>query len=237
MQTSTAFTAIDTHAHVMRTDVALAAERHSAPEHDVTPEQFIALLDAHGVSHGVLTAPSFYGTNNEVLLDALAAFPERLRGTVIVAPTITRAELRALDEKGVRGIRLNWTKRARLDDLSTPEYQALFRTLRDLDWHVELFLEGEKMPAVLPHIEKSGVTIVFDHFAHPEPKAGLNGAGFRMALAVLERGQGWVKLSAPYRLRGAPPLPYVRALQQAGGTEHLVWASDWPWVQIDDDLS
>ena len=231
------FTAIDCHAHVMRTDVALAANRHSAPERDVTPEEYLALLDAHGVSHGVLTAPSFYGTNNSVLQEALEAYPTRLRGTGIVAPDIDRAALLAMDRAGFTGIRLNWTKRNDLPDLSTPDYQKLFVILRDLNWHVEVFLEAEKLPGVLPHISRSGVTIVFDHFGHPEPVGGVNGEGFRLLLAELEKGRAWTKLSAPYRLRGAPPQPYVDALRAAGGLEHLVWASDWPWVQIGDDLS
>jgi predicted TIM-barrel fold metal-dependent hydrolase len=43
-------------------------------------------------------------------------------------------------------------------------------------------------------------------------------------------GNCWVKLSAPYRLGGADPQPYVDALLQAGGPQRLVWASDWPWL-------
>src|SRR5258705_10943785 len=81
--------AIDCHAHVRPRDLPLASERHSAPKRDVHVEEFLGVLDTHGISHGVLTAPSFYGTDNQLLLKALAAHPDRLRGTAIVAPDIT----------------------------------------------------------------------------------------------------------------------------------------------------
>src|SRR6185295_4527207 len=52
-------TAVDCHAHVMRRDLPLTSERHSAPKRDVTVEEYVGVLDAFGISHGVLTAPSF----------------------------------------------------------------------------------------------------------------------------------------------------------------------------------
>ena len=58
---TTKVTAVDCHAHVMRRDAPLAPNRHSAPKRDCTVEEYLAVLDAHGISHGLLTAPSFYG--------------------------------------------------------------------------------------------------------------------------------------------------------------------------------
>ncbi len=51
-------TTIDCHAHVMRCDAPLAPDRHSAPKRDCTVDEYLGVLDANGVSHGVLTAPS-----------------------------------------------------------------------------------------------------------------------------------------------------------------------------------
>jgi len=233
-------TAVDCHAHVMRIDVPLAAERHSAPERDVLPEEYLALLDGHGVSHGLLTAPSFYGTDNSVLLEALRAYPERLRGAVIVAPDIDRFSLEEMAGCGVVGIRLNLTKRSALPDLSTADYQQLFLHLQELGWHVEIFLESERLPEVLPHLRKSGVKVVLDHFACPDPALGTSGVGFQLALAAVRDGNTWVKLSAPYRLGGVDPRRYADALVEAAdttGAGRLVWASDWPWTQHSEGLT
>lgn len=230
-------TAIDCHAHVMRRDLPLASERHSAPKRDVTVEEYVATLDAHGVSHGVLTAPSFYGTDNSLLLAALEAFPERLRGTVIVAPEVDSTTLASMNQRGVVGVRLNWVRRAVVPDVTSPPYRQLFATLREFEWHVEIFLEGLKLSAVLPRIRASGVKVVVDHFAAPDPALGATDPGFREALRGIAAGDTWVKLSAPYRLGSVDPQRYVDALLTAGGRGQLVWASDWPFVSHEEQIT
>jgi predicted TIM-barrel fold metal-dependent hydrolase len=228
--------AVDSHAHVMRRNASLIAERHSQPPRDVFVEEFLGVLDANGLARGVLTAPSFYGADNSILLDALRRHPDRLRGTAIVDPD-AEPNLDALAAQGVVGIRLNWLRRARLPDIGSAGYRRLFDAVRARDWHVEVFLEGEKMPDVLPVIQASGARWVLAHFACPDPAGGIDSPGFRLALAAVRDGNCWVKLSAPYRLRGADPRPYVDALMQAGGPERLVWASDWPWVGHESGVS
>jgi len=229
--------AVDCHAHVMRKDRPIISTRHAPPEHDITPEDFLAVLEAHGVSNGVLTAPSFYGADNSLLLEALRAYPTRLRGTVIVDVDITLAQLESMQSAGVVGIRLNWFKRAQLPDVTTKEYQRLFSLVRALDWHVEIFLESERLQNILPAVQLSGVKVVLDHFACPDAKLGIEGPGFKRVLEALGQGNTWVKLSGPYRLLGADPQPFVQALRSAGGIDSLLWASDWPWVQHADGLT
>src|SRR3546814_14714462 len=94
-------TGIDAHAHVMSVSAQLASERHSAPRRDVTVQEYISLLDANGLSHGVLTAPSFLGTDNSLLLTALDAFPGRLAGPAIVDPAIDEAALARSERRRV----------------------------------------------------------------------------------------------------------------------------------------
>jgi predicted TIM-barrel fold metal-dependent hydrolase len=228
---------VDAHAHVMRRDAPLAAQRHSAPKRDVTVEEYLAVLDRHGVACGVLTAPSFYGTDNSLLLAALDSARGRLRGTAIVAPDIERNALEAMAARGVVGVRLNWIRRDQVPDVASPEYRRLLSRLAELEWHVEIFLEGPKLAPVLPMLRASGVKVVVDHFAHPDPAQGVACKGFQQALAGVRAGDTWVKLSAPYRLGGADPQPYVDALLDAGGAGQLVWASDWPFVSHEDEIT
>jgi predicted TIM-barrel fold metal-dependent hydrolase len=229
--------AVDCHAHVMRRDAPLAPDRHSAPKRDCSVEDYLALLDAHGISHGVLTAPSFYGTDNSLLLDALDRAAGRLRGTVIVAPDIARSRLEAMAEHGAVGIRLNWFRRAVLPDVASPDYRRLFATVRDLGWQVEIYLEGPLLADVLPHIRDSGARVVVDHFGSPNPARGVACAGFRRVLEGVRAGDTFVKLSASYRQGVVDCQPYVDALLDAGGPAQLVWASDWPFVSHEDRVS
>ena len=228
--------AVDCHAHVMRRDAPLAPDRHSAPKHDCTVEQYLAVLGAHAISHGVLTAPSFYGTDNNLLLDALDRARGRLRGTVIVDPGIDRASLDAMSNRGAVGIRLNWVRRATLADVASAEYRQLFANVRDLGWHVEIYLEGPLLAGILPAIRDSGAAVVVDHFGSPDPALGTACPGFKAVLDGVRAGDTWVKLSAPYRLGGADPQRYVDALLDAGGAQQLIWASDWPFVSHEDEI-
>ena len=53
----------------------------------------------------------------------------------------------------------------------------------------------------------------------------------------MRAGDTWVKLSAPYRQGGVDVRRYVDALLDAGGPRQLVWASDWPFVSHEDEVT
>ena len=240
MQEKQAITGIDCHAHIMAVDFPLAPEIHSRPIRDVTADEYLSVLDTHGISHGVLTAPSFYGPNNTLLLDALKRHPDTLRGTVIVDVHLAKADLEhqllAMREHGVEGIRLNWIKKQSIPDINSPQYKTLLGIAKDLGLHIELFLEDRLQEQVVPQILASGVTLVLDHFGNPDPQLGVNSTSFQNTLRALSDGQVWVKLSAPYRLgflNGVSIEPYLDALA-AANPKQLVWASDWPWLSHED---
>ncbi|WP_354667118.1 amidohydrolase family protein, partial [Acinetobacter pittii] len=44
-----------------------------------------------------------------------------------------------------------------------------------------------------------GVKVVFDHFALPDPKLGIDDPGFQSVLKLGTTRNVWVKISAPYR--------------------------------------
>ena len=64
-------TAIDSHAHVFKRGLPLSDTRRYAPDYDATPEQYIEILDRNGVSNAVLVQPSFFGTDNSYMVEAL----------------------------------------------------------------------------------------------------------------------------------------------------------------------
>jgi predicted TIM-barrel fold metal-dependent hydrolase len=236
MQEKQVVTGIDCHAHIMAVDLPLAPEIHSRPMRDVSAEEYLSVLGAHGISHGVLTAPSFYGSNNTLLLEALRRYPNTLRGTIIADPSLPKSDLESqllsMRELGVVGIRLNWIKKKSIPDIDSSEYRTLLGLAKDLDLHIELFLEDHLQEYVIPQILASGATVVLDHFGNPDPKLGIHSPSFQNTLRGLDTGKVWVKLSAPYRLGyldGISIEPYIDALI-AANPKQLVWASDWPWL-------
>jgi predicted TIM-barrel fold metal-dependent hydrolase len=156
---------------------------------------------------------------------------------VIVAPDIERESLTAMAARGATGIRLNWYRRPSVPDVTSAEYRRLLALVRTLDWQVEMYMEGHVLAHVLPRIRDSGVKAVVDHFGSPDPARGLACDGFRQVLEGVRAGDTWVKLSAPYRQGGVDVRRYVDALLDAGGPRQLVWASDWPFVSHEDEVT
>ena len=183
----------------------------------------------NGVDRAVIAAASPWGDYNDYMLAALRAHPQ--------------APARHRDLQAVR-----WTLRAggdgprrlcrhpaalhrpaKLPDITTFDYRALFRRLADLDWHVHPHVEGDDLPKILPSLEASGVKIVVDHLGRPEPKTGIDSEGFKALLQSIDKGRTWVKVSGGYRL-GPQSKDYARELLRVAGPDRLVWASDCPFV-------
>jgi len=227
--------AVDTHAHVFHQGLALANTRRHTPDYDATLAEYLRLLDAHGMSHGVLVQPSFLGTDNSHLVEALRAAPARLRGVAVVAQDATESELQDLADAGVVGIRLNLFG---LDtpDLRTPAWQTLQARVNALGWHVEVHLQAARLDGVLPALLAAGCRIVVDHFGRPEPALGVSDAGFQYLLRQADSGRIWVKLAAPYRNWAAPACAAsgrlaTQQLLDAYTPERLMWGSDWPHTE------
>lgn len=227
--------AVDTHAHVFHQGLALADTRRHTPDYDATLAEYLDLLDAHGMSHGVLVQPSFLGTDNSHLVQALRAAPARLRGVAVVAQDIAETELQDLAAAGVVGIRLNLVG---LDTpaLQTPAWQALLARVNALGWHVEVHLQAARLDGVMPALLAAGCRVVVDHFGRPDPALGVSDAGFQYLLRQADSGRVWVKLAAPYRNWGAAACAAsgrlaTQQLLDAYTPERLMWGSDWPHTE------
>jgi predicted TIM-barrel fold metal-dependent hydrolase len=240
---------VDAHAHIFTTDMPVVRDAWMRPEQGFTTEDYLAVLDAHGVQYGVIAAISIYGTYNDYMIRALRRH-RRLRGTVNVDPRTDLYVLERMRDDGVVGVRLQLSRRGALPDLADDAHRLLLRRVADLGWHVHLALEGHRLPEVLPALEASGANVVLDHFGHPDPQRGVDDEGFQALLRSVDRGRTWVKLSAGYRLtwrsrNDGPPDPRAMELAQETaetllakvGPERLLWGSDWPFVGHETSLT
>lgn len=230
-------TVVDTHAHLFERSLPLAASRRYAPDYDATLADYLGQLDAHGTTHGVLVQPSFLGTDNRYLLAALQQQPQRLRGIVVVEPTISPEELARLDAAGVVGIRLNLMGTA-LPDLQQAPWPALLRQLAARGWLVEVQRNAGDLPAVVDSLVAAGVNVVVDHFGRPDPALGIDDPGFRYLLKVAATRRVWLKLSGSYRngtngVGDAIARAAIPPLRAAFGPDRLLWGSDWPHTQFE----
>ena len=96
--------ATDCHAHVFgaREVYGYADNRLYTPPPGVLLKEYLAMLDGIGFSRGVMVHTGVHGTNNQVVLDAMAQTGVRLRAIALLREDVTDTELEALDKAGVR---------------------------------------------------------------------------------------------------------------------------------------
>jgi hypothetical protein len=97
---------IDTHFHVFNAGVAVEDARY-VPQYSAQLSDWMKQAQNVGVTRGVWVQPSFLGTDNSLMIDALKCYPAELRGIAVVSPDACIEHLETLHQSGVRGIRLN----------------------------------------------------------------------------------------------------------------------------------
>jgi predicted TIM-barrel fold metal-dependent hydrolase len=189
------------------------------------------MLDGTGMTHGVLIQVSVHGTDNRLMLEALRANRQRLRGVAVTAPDLGDAGWRELKEAGVVGMRLNTTTGGGVGVAALADYEAV---CAELGWHLQFLVEADRIPMLAPQISRLRVPAVFDHMGYVGPDQ-VDGPAGRTLLALVRDG-AWVKLSGAFRLSrsGAPyddTLAFTAALAEAAPSR-CVWGSDWPHVSF-----
>jgi predicted TIM-barrel fold metal-dependent hydrolase len=218
---------VDTHAHAFLHRLPMAPTRRYTPGYDAPVATYLSVLDQHAVAFGVLVQPSFYGTDNSYMVEALGEAGGRLKGIAVVDPAVDDDALERLQAAGVVGVRFNLIG-ADPALLSTPDHRSLIHRIAARRWQIQVQAQGADWPRVLAALESVDTTLVADHYGLPTPSLGLACPGFQ---ALLASERVVVKLSAPYRLGGADPAAYHDALLDRLGPERLLWGSDWPWTQ------
>lgn len=220
---------IDTHVHIFDRSLPLVADATNRPQYDFPVEKLLETFDREGVLFGVLTAPSFLGTYNDAVIDALKRH-RRLRGTVILEPDTDPLILRHLADAGVVGVRFSLRSYKTFPDLNEPSWQRFLRRVRDLDLYVHLLAETDRNAVMVPILDAAGVKLVLDHYAKPEHMPLASDPGFSATLRAVDNGRTWVKISAPYRCGKVDFAEVTSTLLARAGTDRLLWGSDCPWV-------
>lgn len=219
--------AVDTHAHVIGTQ--WIASRSYTP-HPAPPEAYLRMLDRTGMAHGVLVQVSVHGSDNTLMLQALRANRERLRGVAVAPHDAPAALWREFKDAGVVGLRLNTTTGGGVGVGALDEYEAI---CLEHGWHLQFFMQARMIPELAPRLSRLRVPVVLDHmgYVHPDEAAGPG-----RTLLELVRDGAWVKLSGAFRLSEAGEpyadvAPFAGALAQAA-PQRCVWGSDWPHVSF-----
>jgi 2-pyrone-4,6-dicarboxylate lactonase len=239
---------VDAHCHVFGPGAAFpfAPERKYTPC-DASKDQLFALRNHLGVSRNVIVQATCHGADNRAMLDAVRAAGGRARGVATVRPDVSDAELRELDEAGVRGVRFNFVRRL-VDAAPTDELATIAKRIAPLGWHVVVYFEAPDLPELEHFFGALPTPVVVDHMGRPDVTQRPDGPEFDRFLRFIERGDVWVKVSCPERLTVTGPpavdgernayvdvVPFARRVV-AEFPDRVLWGTDWPHPNLTDHM-
>jgi predicted TIM-barrel fold metal-dependent hydrolase len=198
-----------------------------------SPEEMAALHKALHVERVVIVTPSVYGTDNSATLFGMKARGATARGVAVIDENTPDSDLDAMNQAGIRGIRLNLAT-GRVNDPSAgrPRFQAAVERVKGRNWHIQLFTGLSMISAVKDLVAASPVPVVFDHFGGAQAKLGVEQPGFSDLLELVKSGKAYVKISGGYRAsKLAPDYPDAAPLARvliAANADRIVWGTDWP---------
>ena len=240
---------VDAHCHVF----GPGAEFPYAPERKYTPcdaskAQLFALRDHLGFEKNVIVQATCHGANNRALVDALVHSKGKARGVATVKRRVSDAELQAMHDAGVRGVRFNFVKRL-VDFTPKDELMEIAARIKSLGWHVVIYFEAVDLPELWDFFTALPTTVVVDHMGRPDVALPVNGPQFALFQKFMrEHTNVWSKVSCPERLSVTGPMalngehnayrdvvPFARAIVEEF-SDRVLWGTDWPHPNLKDHM-
>lgn len=221
--------ACDCHMHVYEDSYPLAPTATFKPPH-APAAAYRVVQRALGLKRVVVIQPTGYGLDNRCTLAAVQALGPAARGIAVVPPDIAEGELQGLHEQGMRGVRYMMLPGG---VLPWSGLEATAARIAPLGWHIGLQLDGCELPLHEHMLMRLPGRLVIDHVGKFLLPVTPQSAAFRSLCRVLDKGNAWIKLSAPYETSrsGAPDYEDVAVLARALAAhypERCLWASNWP---------
>src|ERR1700674_1442572 len=136
--------AADCHIHIYDPRFPESNPRPGLNPKNATVTDYRLLQKRTGTTRVVVVTPRNYATDNRVTVDALVQLGQNARGIAVLHPTVTDAELKSLNDAGIRGIRFT------LGDPSSAVVtfemvEPLAKRITALGWHIQFNLDGDQI--------------------------------------------------------------------------------------------
>ena len=221
-----------THIHGDPEKFPFFAGRVYTPE-PASPEEMAALHKALHIERVVIVTPSVYGPDNSATLFGMKARGATARGVAVIDDKTPESDLDAMDQAGIRGIRLNLATGGVSDPtIGRRRVEVAIERVKHRNWHLQMFTDLAMISAISDVVAASPVPVVFDHFGGAVAELGPEQPGFAELLQLVRSGKAYVKISGAYRASTLAPdypdvVPLARALI-AANSERIIWGTDWP---------
>jgi predicted TIM-barrel fold metal-dependent hydrolase len=225
----------DCHIHIFgpRERFPLAADLAYTPA-EASVEAYRAVRRRLGIQRTVIIQPSAYGTDNRCTLEAIADLLPNARGIAVVDPSVSDRELEKLHQAGIRGLRFSLVVKNSL----RPEYlEMMARRIEPLGWHIQFRSTHRDLPDLESRLARLPVDVCLDHLGSIPPEEPLTHPAWQSIFRLLDQGNCWVKLSAPYQLSRMPGPGYADFATQVSAMvkiapHRLVWGTNWPHPSV-----
>lgn len=219
----------DCHIHIYDT-------RYPATGHVIansTVADYRLLQKRIGFERVVIVTPRCYGTDNTVTVDAIKELGiANARGVGVLRPDVSNADLKRLDESGIRGIRFT-VGDPKTAVVSIDMIEPLAKRIAAHGWHIQLNMPYDKIVEYADMLRRLPTPVVFDHLGKPPEEEGIKHPSHAVIRGMLDQRKAWVKISGAYMNTRVGPPTYADATLVAqafvkAAPERLVWGSDWP---------
>jgi D-galactarolactone isomerase len=223
----------DCHLHVYEPGYPLAPTATFQPPH-APALGYREVQQRLGLGRAIVVQPTGYGFDNRCTLSAIAQLGNGARGVAVVAPDTPEAELRSLHAAGIRGVRFMMLSGGVFGWDALP---MLAERIAPLGWHINLQLDGHALPAHEALLRALPCRLVIDHLGKFLGGIPTQGDALSCLHRLLEAGNCWIKLSAPYESSrdGPPAYADAAALSASLARAHPqrgLWASNWPHPNV-----
>ncbi|WP_211461638.1 amidohydrolase family protein [Collimonas silvisoli] len=224
--------ACDCHIHIYDLTRFALAESATFTPLPATWQEYEKIQSALGISRSLIVQPTGYGFDNRCTLDALRQAGDRARAIVVIPPDIGDTELVALDKAGVCGVRFMMVPGSG-GMLQWDMLVTMAKRIAAFGWNINLQLDGRDLPLHEAMLHDLPCKLVIDHNGKFLEPVNTDHPAARSLLRLLEGGNCWVKLAAPYETSkiGAPHYDDVSVLAKMFAKaypDRCLWASNWP---------
>lgn len=203
---------------------------------DASLDEMIELHRYLGVDRAVLVQASIYGTDHNVVLQALRRMPDRLRAIAVIDETVTDAEMDELAAAGCVSARFNILSmlgNAWDEDTFVKRVKRVVKQ----GWSVSLHADVAELKARWKLIERIETQVIIDHMSYFDGTQGIDPDDLAFMRNMMRDERFWLKVSRMDLVsrQGTPyddTVDYVRALIDLA-PQRTVWATDWPHVLYD----
>jgi 2-pyrone-4,6-dicarboxylate lactonase len=241
--------AVDAHCHVFGpgAEFPYAAERKYTPC-DASRQQLFSLRNHLGFARNVIVQATCHGADNRAMLDALKHSDGKARGVATVRRDVSDAELHAMHDAGVRGVRFNFVRRL-VDFTPKNELMEIVGRIAGLGWHVVIYFESVDLPELWDFFTALPTAVVVDHMGRPNVGKPVDGPEFELFVTFMQQHQNvWCKVTCPERLSLSGPaalngeqnvyrdvIPFARRIVEAF-PDRVLWGTDWPHPNLRDHM-